>query len=543
MKQLLSFAFLVCFFSCADNRYARTIFNQTESLMSAAPDSALALVRGIDGKILLTKDLRARHALLLTMAQDKCYIDVEKDSIIRIAYDYFQHQSDNPNRLLATYYLGVIRQNAGEYINAALAFREAEPLAEELGNYRQLSLIDQHLSRIFADNLDHVRAREYSEKALNAAELAGDRLMADYCRYDIAEQLLAEYQYEEAETILNQILQSNEKNSPIYSLAAKQMAHVSLFKSETDYYRAKEYYQEVSSLGILKMTSEDYGRMALINQMEGKIDKADSCLSYSLNNAKTRVDSLVYYNYSYNIFERRGDWRNASKSLYVTRTLQDDIVMGTLGQSLTHAMEDYYLEVLEKERIQTRFRFLVFGFVGIVLLVLISFLSLLLRRKNRQLLEDMARIQDISTELVDTLVADKVRSLQQLSESYFSWEDSAVKKREKKNGWQSKDEVIASFRTQLSELRNDKDFISTLEHSLNLSEDGIFDKAREALKIEKNLDSSILTLIFSGFSIKSISYLLRMSEASLRMRKTRIKQQFEAMPEPNRSLFLTKLGL
>ena len=59
---------------------------------------------------------------------------------------------------------------------------------------------------------------------------------------------------------------------------------------------------------------------------------------------------------------------------------------------------------------------------------------------------------------------------------------------------------------------------------------------------EKELDFSILTLLFSGFSIKSISYLLRMSEASLRMRKTRFKQQFELMTEPERSLFMEKLG-
>ena len=67
-------------------------------------------------------------------------------------------------------------------------------------------------------------------------------------------------------------------------------------------------------------------------------------------------------------------------------------------------------------------------------------------------------------------------------------------------------------------------------------------RARQLLSSEKELDFSILTLLFSGFSIKSISYLLRMSEASLRMRKTRFKQQFELMTEPERSLFMEKLG-
>ena len=157
-------------------------------------------------------------------------------------------------------------------------------------------------------------------------------------------------------------------------------------------------------------------------------------------------------------------------------------------------------------------------------------------------MEDMARVQDVSSDMVDTLIVDKIKSLQRLSESYFSWDENAIVKREHKEGKQSKDEIISSFRTQLSELRNDHSFVTALEQSLNLSDNGIMARARQLLSSEKELDFSILTLLFSGFSIKSISYLLRMSEASLRMRKTRFKQQFELMPEPERSLFIEKLG-
>ena len=132
--------------------------------MSASPDSSLALVNGIDGESLPTRRLRARHALLKTMAQDKCYIDVAEDSTIQVAYDYYRNHGEKRDRLLATYYLGVIRQNANDYIPAALAFREAEPMAQELEDYRQLSLIQQHLSHIFESNYNRVRALDYAER-------------------------------------------------------------------------------------------------------------------------------------------------------------------------------------------------------------------------------------------------------------------------------------------------------------------------------------------------------------------------------------------
>lgn len=206
MRQFFPFAVLLCLISCAEDRHASMAFNQAESLLFTAPDSALALVRRIDGQTLSSRTLQARHALLMTIAQDKCYIDVAEDSTVRVAYDYYKKHGREWDRLMATYYLGVIQQNAKVYINAALAFREAEPLAEELEDYRQLSLIEQHLSNIFALNYDHIRALEYAKKAERAAKQAGESLMADYCRYDVAIQLLSMYRYEEAETVLRQLL-------------------------------------------------------------------------------------------------------------------------------------------------------------------------------------------------------------------------------------------------------------------------------------------------------------------------------------------------
>lgn len=81
-----------------------------------------------------------------------------------------------------------------------------------------------------------------------------------------------------------------------------------------------------------------------------------------------------------------------------------------------------------------------------------------------------------------------------------------------------------------------------MERSLNLVDNQLMMKARQFLPNSKELDFTILVLLFSGFSIKSISYLLRMSEPSLRMRKSRFKHQFENLSEPERSLFLEKLG-
>ena len=541
MRYFLSLAFLVCLFSCTENRNVRTIFDQAESIMSTVPDSALAMIRSIDGQSLSTKGLRARHALLLTIAQDKCYLDVREDSTIMVAYDYYKRHGEMKDRLLATYYLGVVRQNSEDNINAALAFREAEPLAEDLEDYRQLSLIKQHLSHIYALNNDHVRALEYAEKAVRAAELAGESLMADYCRADIAIQLLSSYRYEEAETVLQQILDSNDENSELFSYAAKRMAQCLLYRNNPDIVNAKSLYLDAQQKNKTPFNSHDYGVLALICEKESDTYRADEYLQIAKRMIRSSADSAFFYNDCRNVFDERGDWEKAHKAKTESVKIQDRITIDMLGQSLSHSMEKYFETKWAVEEERSRSRLFMFLYFGSVVFVSFIVLIIVLRKRNQRIMDDMASIQDISSDLVDTLIADKVRSLQHLSESFFSWEDNAIVKREKKQGKQSKDELISSFRTQLNQLRNDHSIISTLEQSLDLTDDGIMKKARQHLKNEKELDYSVLTLLFSGFSIKSISYLLRMSEASLRMRKSRFKQQFEIMSEPLRSLFLDKM--
>lgn len=541
MRYFLSLAFLVCLFSCTENRNVRTIFDQAESIMSTAPDSALALIRSIDGQSLSTKGLRARHALLLIMAQDKCYIDVREDSTITVAYDYYRHHGDMKDRLLATYYLGVILQNANEYVDAALAFREAEPLAERLKDYRQLSLVEQHLSHIFAQNYDHVRALKYSEKALYAAERAGEQLMAGYCRLDIANQMIREYRYEDAGNVLLSILQSVKSDHPLYSLAARSMAHVLMFQRQPDPLVAKQYYQTINTAKTISLNSHDFGVLALISESENESRQADRYLEIAESLLRTPADSATFFNDSRNVYNVRKDWEKAHEAKTESVIIQDRITIQLLGQSISHAMENHYEDnwMIEKER--SRSRLYLFIMIGTVLLLASLATFLYYRKRNQQVLDDMVCVQEISSELVDTLVADKIDSLHQLSVMFFSWDDVAVIKSEKIKGKMTKDELIASFRAQLSELRKDHSFISAIERSLNMSENGIMEKARQSLNNEKELDYSVLTLLFSGFSIKSIGYLLRMSEASLRMRKSRFKKQFELMSEPSRSVFLEKL--
>jgi len=151
--------------------------DSAEAQMMQAPDSALALMKGIVAEELPTRGQRARHALLLTMAKDKCYQDISGDTTIRMSYEWYQHHGSKRYKMLSSYYLGLVEQKRGNSIEALLAFKTAEPIADDLEDYRQLSLIEYHLSELFDRNYDNVRALDYSQKALSYAKEACDSVM------------------------------------------------------------------------------------------------------------------------------------------------------------------------------------------------------------------------------------------------------------------------------------------------------------------------------------------------------------------------------
>ena len=541
--------------SCGKYREARSVMNEAESLMMTVPDSSLALLNGINEEALYTKGSRARYVLLRTMAKDKCYMDVAQDTVIQESYNWYQHHGSKRERMLATYYQGVVREQAGDNIEAVLAFREAEPLAESLENYRQLSLIEQHLSEIYSCGYDYVMALDFAQKSLMAAENANDSIMVAYCKYDVAFQLISEWRYGEAEVVLNNLLERSSLPPMLYSEILSLKARTQIYKKPYDYKLARELYDRKKEIKDVPYTASEYGTMAFLEEVEGKHAQADDYLfeeSCLLSNA---IDSLGFFNDSYNVYERRKDWEKASVSLAKRADIQDRIVKKLLAQSTTHALECFYKDRLKWEQLRTRNRHWMVGIIGVFLLAIIILLIWLLHKKNQKLLEDMACFQEFGNELsrlkdndvltyqvIERLISDKVQSLQSLSESYFAWDDDAIKRKEKREGKMMKDDVIHAFRNQLSELRKNQSFIQALEDMLDMTEHGIMKKARSLLDTENELDFTILTLLFSGFSIKSISYLLRMSEASLRMRKTRYKRRFDSFPEPDRTYFLEKLG-
>ena len=98
MKRYPALFLLLCLFlapACRERRQTVRLLDGIQGYAQAHPDSARAALENISPALLSTPSLRARHALMLSTAQDRIGLNVKKDSCINVAVDYFRNVVEN----------------------------------------------------------------------------------------------------------------------------------------------------------------------------------------------------------------------------------------------------------------------------------------------------------------------------------------------------------------------------------------------------------------------------------------------------------------
>ena len=102
--------------SCNGARKSETfrLLEDVDSYIEARPDSALAVLEGIDVEDLGSREEKAKYALLMSMALDKNYIDRTDFEVLQPAIDYYESHGTATDKLRTFYYQGRIYQNGGD---------------------------------------------------------------------------------------------------------------------------------------------------------------------------------------------------------------------------------------------------------------------------------------------------------------------------------------------------------------------------------------------------------------------------------------------
>ena len=149
-KSFLYFCLLLVisfvFSSCHTDR--SRILVSAYSMVDSLPDSTLALLRKVDCDNLSAKDM-AEYSLLFTMAQDKSGLDVDNDSLIRIAYDWFQQHQDDSLYAKCLYYMGKYYMLNDSTEQAISLLTESSEKSNKIGDLKTESMALEKLSKVY----------------------------------------------------------------------------------------------------------------------------------------------------------------------------------------------------------------------------------------------------------------------------------------------------------------------------------------------------------------------------------------------------------
>ena len=130
----------------------------------------------------LSKEERAYHAVLLSMAQYKNYIPCTGDSAINEAVRYFRHSGDNLKYLKALVAQGCVYEDMGNLEKAVDSYHQAEELPlttdSSMIAYAKLRLGTLYQSQVIGTNT--IALNKYKE-ALPIFKALGDKHFEQVC--------------------------------------------------------------------------------------------------------------------------------------------------------------------------------------------------------------------------------------------------------------------------------------------------------------------------------------------------------------------------
>ena len=510
--------------------------------MPDRPDSALAVLRGLQPRDLPGLHVRPLHALLLSEALDKNYIDLTDDSLALAANRWYGDHGSKLHRLKSWYYLGRIRFNAGNYAEAVICYNKALGYAEALGNHHYLGLINREIGNAYSVAWDIYHGIEFMQKSIDSFRSAKEDNYVAYSLLALARMYYKQMKYDDCVSVLNE-LESFSDDRYILARVSELRTLNAISSGSTDYEMIISDFRSAGIGTILPPTVTQYSRIAYVFQKSGQPDSADFYLQQAQNLLSTKSDTVVFDFDRYKIERDRGNYLLANSLLEKTIDYQDSSIYAALQQSVSYYQSDHYKDEARINALKARSRSLSFGLVLLMMSMAMLYLIARNKRQKEQIIDEIARTAEVEQEWAEmknekegmnhamaTLFENRLKILQTLSDQYDLLEDK------KGESVISREETVSSFREKMRELRKDKDINLSMEEIIDAWKDGIMHKFREVFSDVSSKDTKmtdedfeLIPFYLSGMKQKTISFFTGYTEHSVKERKRRIRQKIEAL--------------
>lgn len=401
------------------NHYDPRLIAADSVLSMNDPDSALRLLDAIDGDKLTSACDRAYHALLLTQAQYRCYVDITSDSTINVALDYYMRHDGEHEKLTRSYiYKGAVTEVLGDPEEAMNYYKKAASVAT-IDDHFNLGYAKMRIGSLYRDYLvaDNAAITAIKE-ALHHFEQVPDSLYILKCLSSIGGIYAAKdkrdsaiFYLDRADTFSKKLHQSSEELINLMYLADMKM-----FSNDIDELEeAKAISLRLLRNGDIVPERHDHLLMNAAHTL-AKLNKPDSAVFYinQVDKAKQKDGLLVLYESC--LAEIALSRRDVDQfKLYYDRAnnLSDSLVKNDLQMQLRNMEAKYDNEALKNKALRYKSNWML-SLLGALLAISILAIALMAfarkaERRKRQV-EDrekiIERLQSDTAQLASQLEAN-----------------------------------------------------------------------------------------------------------------------------------------
>ncbi len=458
---------LACTACYRSTRHVTEHLSQAEELIWAAPDSALHILESISTSRHLTGKEQADYALLLSLAQYRCYIPVSSDSLINLAIEYYKDKNDADKKGAAFYVKGcILEEYCKDIPNALLAYKEAETCIPDMNEKQYVARIYSSLGYVNKKSFHFEPAKEYYQKALQANIDGKDTVAYASNLLNLSTLYYTLHQADSTNWCINTLINIADSLNDL-DLQVKiynNIANRKIF--EKNYAEAEKYLIHAIRLSSPHFPDKLSLGLANLYAYTGQKEKADSLFTHLLSCPDLLVRSNSYLDLL-NYFLASYPQEHSYLNHYIALT--DSIYKENRAEEVGKIQQKYDNEVLARTNDQLYFKWILTSVVGsLICIIAVTFLQKKWRKANalQKQIEELEERKKVLT----SSSQENERYVIQISELESQINDLKNEKRR-----------LKYFINKTKESKEDKedDYSSIFKTYLSITKDKTYDKERE----------------------------------------------------------------
>ncbi len=552
MKYILSIALIVFLFGCSNSRQIEQELSTAAKLMRSEPDSSLRIIENIDPDRILGRHTRAKYALLYSAALDKNYVDTDDDSLIRIAYRYYDKRICSDSVMfLINYHYGRIHQNGDNYQEAMHYYLTAEKYALAAHKNYYLGLVHTRIGELYSEQMNFNGALEYYRNAYDAWKKLRNPAFMNNATLNIANTYSGLRDNNNAVKYYLQALQAARQQGDNDMVIACLSNLGDIYVSEGDYPKALQAVKEIERIAPDGLSIYQYRVLAKVYYLQHKIDSAQYYFNIASELAEDIRDDAQLAYLSFQIELASGNSEQAANSINEYIWLSDSISRMVVSQSATAAEAKYYKEQTAfasyRLKVRTCFEYIVGLLICAVAVFLIYYYRERMKRKQQQIERYMLAVESIrdsKNRILGHLAVKEGQEVQlkELVMSRFEFLDQLGRAFYERTNTKAQQEAIyKQVKNFFMNLASNPSTKKELEQIVNTVNDNIIDKLRMQFPKFKPADIDLLCYIYAGFSAQIISVITGDSVSNIYNRKSRLKARIAASDSSEKDFFIQKM--